>query len=271
MAILESLKESIGTIQELIPWDCSCCLVDAEGVVLAFAKAKTFPLHFNLGDKVPAGGSLMACFRTGQTDYRILPAEIYGFPIKAVGLPVRENGAIVGGISIGLNLERQNQINQSAKDITANAGEIADASQELANSAAQLTESLHILKTFGENVSQALVQTDSILRFVSDVAANSNLLGLNAAIEAARAGEGGRGFAVVADEIRKMAQNSEKSVNDIKAILTTIKNDSSKMVAVIKETMILGERQSSATEQISASMQQLVSVATELERVAEAL
>ncbi|MDR3592478.1 MAG: methyl-accepting chemotaxis protein [Negativicutes bacterium] len=271
MAILESLKESIGTIQELIPWDCSCCLVDAEGVVLAFAQAKTFPLHFNPGDKVPESGSLMTCFRKGQTDYRVLPADIYGFPIKTVGLPVREKGVIVGGISIGLNLERQNQLNQTAKDITANAGEVADASQELANSAAELTESLHRLKTFGESVSQALAKTDSILQFVSDVAANSNLLGLNAAIEAARAGEGGRGFAVVADEIRKMAQNSEKSVNDIKAILTSIKNDSGKMAAVIKDTMILGERQSSATEEISASMQQLVAVATELEKVAEAI
>jgi len=64
-----------------------------------------------------------------------------------------------------------------------------------------------------------------ILRFVSEVAANSNLLGLNAAIEAARAGEHGRGFAVVAEEIRKMADNSASSVKEIREILRNIQKD----------------------------------------------
>lgn len=112
-------------------------------------------------------------------------------------------------------------------------------------------------------------KTDDILQFVSDVAANSNLLGLNAAIEAARAGEHGRGFAVVADEIRKMADNSAKSVKDIKAILQAIQNEVTQIVDTITQTAVVGERQAAASEEISASMEQLAASAQNVERIAE--
>lgn len=98
------------------------------------------------------------------------------------------------------------------------------ASQNLQS--AQEIEELEVQSRRIEDIVQAVVM----------IADQTNLLALNAAIEAARAGEKGRGFAVVADEVRNLAEMSERSARDIRAVVEKIRGGVVEAVAEIQET-----------------------------------
>lgn len=87
-----------------------------------------------------------------------------------------------------------------------------------------------------ETLSESMNNIGKTTDIIKGIADQTNLLALNAAIEAARAGEAGRGFAVVADEIRKLAEKSQQSANEITSIINDIKTSAEEMTNNIQIT-----------------------------------
>lgn len=269
MTKLQSAINVADKYQSLIPLDCTVTICDDKGNIVKFLNAKTFQLGIKEGDKVLGGTALDKCLKTGEKVQVIVPREIVGVTLKAAATPIFEDGILSGAVSIAASINTQQILYEATNKVAATTEDINAATVELAETAMQITQYLNNLKAAGEKVIHKTRETDGILMFVNTVAANSNLLGLNASIEAARAGEHGRGFAVVAEEIRRMASNSGESVKDIKNIIATIQNDVSGIIQSIMQITELCERQAAATEQISASLEQLANSATNLEKIAE--
>ena len=266
--LLEAAVELAPLFQKLVALDCAIAVTDREKF-LADCTGEDSELISNQGKEISEEGSVYHAMRTGELYKTIIPREAYGIPFKSTAFPIRdETGQIIGCLGMALSLKNQETLNEAARTFSSTCEEVVASTEELAASAEELASRMETLNASQKDMVEKVEWTDTILNIIKKIAENSNLLGLNAAIEAARVGAEGRGFEVVATEIRKMAESSAKSVEEIKTIIDTIK----KQVATISDEIVnilqISQQQASSSEEITASMQNLIVYVENIENIA---
>ncbi|MBY0431155.1 MAG: methyl-accepting chemotaxis protein [Rhodospirillales bacterium] len=155
------------------------------------------------------------------------------------------------------------QTSQAVNEVASSASSVSSAVQDAAGLVAAGKTEMQDVVTVVRDFSESSKRIHQIAEMISRIAAQTNMLSLNAAIEAARAGEHGKGFAVVAEEVRKLADHTAGSVGEISTLVAEATAQAERGVALVDAVNGRMELIASKVRESDSMMHRIASAMTE--------
>ncbi|WP_412736332.1 methyl-accepting chemotaxis protein [Krasilnikovia sp. MM14-A1259] len=154
----------------------------------------------------------------------------------------------------------------AAEEMTASIREIAGSATDAAGIARDAVEVAKAANTTMAKLGVSSAEVGDIVKVITSIAEQTNLLALNATIEAARAGEAGKGFAVVASEVKDLAQETAKATEEISSRIQAIQTDTGAAVTAIEEIAEVIERINAYSNTIASAVEEQTATTSEIGR-----
>lgn len=139
------------------------------------------------------------------------------------------------GSSIEVTVDDIEVLNQNSVKMRDYSKSAEDTLEELVEISEQTRQAIDAVREQTNMTNQSAQTIQTATDMITQIAAQTNMLSLNASIEAARAGENGKGFAVVADEIRNLSEQSKSSADEITAIVSELIHNSNTSVETMNQ------------------------------------
>ena len=216
--------------------------------------------NFNVLSSLEKGDTTVKASEDYENELSVKFGQVVNLTVQGLNTIITQIRNSVHGISSSINqitsaaheetagantqLAAVKEISATIKKFSSTASQIADTADNVAKISANTLAGMQELNAKIDIAAKKIISLGeksqsigSITKIIDGIAEQTNLLALNAAIEAARAGEAGKGFAVVAQEIRKLAERSSESTDEIRHLTQEIQTETTSSIISIDDSI----------------------------------
>jgi hypothetical protein len=271
--VAQAFPDFAGPLVEAFPEGAFMAVTDLQKIAFRQGSKKFDIPVMQPGMMLNDDGIAKEAIRAGRGIVKDIDDRLVGVALRGISIPLfdPDDKQMVGTMGLYMPRALAHNLVELATRLNASTEEIASVMEEVAASASEISASEGQLVDRVKQVANISMEINKVLDFIKSVADQTKMLGLNAAIEAARAGEHGRGFGVVAEEIRKLSDQSKETADQIRKLLKESNGHIQSVNEASNNTLKQSQEQAAATEEVTASVMEMATLAEKLADTARTL